>query len=79
MAYTAAALSFMLAGFKKPIVLTGARQHAIVRFFALTFGDHSLLGHVAQPGSQLPLLLPRSDARQVRSHVAAKAWHSLQN
>jgi L-asparaginase type I len=37
MAYTAAALSFMLAGFKKPIVLTG---------------------------SQLPLLLPRSDARQ---------------
>lgn len=37
MAYTAAALSFMLAGYKKPIVLTG---------------------------SQLPLLLPRSDARQ---------------
>ncbi|CAL5222569.1 g4953 [Coccomyxa viridis] len=37
MAYTAAALSFMLAGFRKPIVLTG---------------------------SQLPLAMPRSDARQ---------------
>jgi len=37
MAYTASALSLMLAGFGKPIVLTG---------------------------SQLPLLLPRSDARQ---------------
>ena len=28
MAYTAAALSFMLAGFKKPIVLTGGQQRA---------------------------------------------------
>ncbi|CAK0783848.1 hypothetical protein CVIRNUC_007048 [Coccomyxa viridis] len=37
MAYTAAALSFMLAGFRKPVVLTG---------------------------SQLPLAMPRSDARQ---------------
>lgn len=37
MAYTASALSMMLAGFRKPIVLTG---------------------------SQLPLALPRSDARQ---------------
>ena len=37
MAFTASALSLMLAGFKKPIVLTG---------------------------SQLPLLEPRSDARQ---------------
>ena len=35
--YTASALSLMLAGFRKPIVLTG---------------------------SQLPLALPRSDARQ---------------
>ena len=37
MAFTASALSLMLAGFKKPIVITG---------------------------SQLPLLEPRSDARQ---------------
>jgi L-asparaginase len=37
MAYTASALSFMLVGFRKPIVLTG---------------------------SQIPLALPRSDARQ---------------
>ena len=37
MAYTASALSLMLAGFKKPIIITG---------------------------SQLPLLEPRSDARQ---------------
>lgn len=51
MAYTAAALSLMLAGFRKPVVLTG---------------------------SQLPLALPRSDARQnlIDAMTCATAWAS---
>lgn len=51
MSFTAAALSFMLAGFRKPIVLTG---------------------------SQIPLALPRSDARQnlLDALTCATAAHS---
>jgi len=51
MAYTASALSLMLSGFEKPIVMTG---------------------------SQLPLLLPRSDARQnlIDSITVATAYSS---
>lgn len=51
MSYTAAALSFMLCGFRKPIVITG---------------------------SQVPLAMPRSDARQnlIDSLTCAVAAHS---
>ena len=41
MAYTASAISLMLSGFRKPVIITG---------------------------SQLPLSMPRSDARQGTSH-----------
>jgi hypothetical protein len=48
LAYTASALSLMLAGFKKPIIVTG---------------------------SQLPLDMPRSDARQ--NLIDAVTWYAL--
>lgn len=59
MAYTAAALSFMLAGFRKPIVLTGTPHNIMYGHYHNTLN----LVHLGNTGSQLPLLNPRTDAR----------------
>lgn len=80
LAYTASALSLMLAGFRKPIVITGEPTQAsslptTSSWSMQNFGWHGdvcaqawgfllTLSLSLGAGSQVPLTLPRSDARQ---------------
>lgn len=68
MAYTAAALSFMLAGYKKPIVLTGAAAAAAAvvdqidpycKCFDTTHQDHAQSENLSRP---LPARVPAAAA-----------------